>query len=313
MLISALTRCLSGRSDQGGDNHGATQAKQERFTSRRNLNARSVTTLVGRPSFCGAGLRIHDVDRAIDLYGQHGYIPSNFNTVLGLRKVSVTLAPLVAGMVLLAAAAGTLKRWAAGRKLDAQTGAESLGQLSWHEFEHLLAEAFRREGYSVEPGGGNAPDGGVDLRLFREGRLLLVQCKHWKARKVGVKIVRELRGVMASKGADGGIVVTSGKFTADAVDFERSSGIRLVEGEELLMVIRAAQRRPQVSASGATITAAPMQTAVPVAAPQAFAPACSKCGGAMIIRTAQKGPNAGNRFWGCSGYPRCRGIVNVAR
>lgn len=31
----------------------------------------------------------------------------------------------------------------------------------------------------------------------------------------------------------------------------------------------------------------------------------------MTLRTASKGPNAGNQFWGCRNYPNCRGVVNV--
>jgi len=30
----------------------------------------------------------------------------------------------------------------------------------------------------------------------------------------------------------------------------------------------------------------------------------------MTLRTAKRGSNAGNEFWGCSQFPRCRGIVN---
>lgn len=37
-------------------------------------------------------------------------------------------------------------------------------------------------------------------------------------------------------------------------------------------------------------------------------PACSACGKAMVLRTARKGPTAGSRFWGCSGYPDCKGV-----
>jgi very-short-patch-repair endonuclease len=37
---------------------------------------------------------------------------------------------------------------------------------------------------------------------------------------------------------------------------------------------------------------------------------CSACGAMMILRTAQKGANAGNQFWGCSNYPKCRNIEN---
>jgi predicted RNA-binding Zn-ribbon protein involved in translation (DUF1610 family) len=38
-------------------------------------------------------------------------------------------------------------------------------------------------------------------------------------------------------------------------------------------------------------------------------PVCPKCGGTMVLRTAKNGANQGGQFWGCSNYPRCRGIV----
>ena len=38
-------------------------------------------------------------------------------------------------------------------------------------------------------------------------------------------------------------------------------------------------------------------------------PDCPKCGRAMVRRTARRGANAGSEFWGCSEFPRCRGIV----
>ncbi len=41
------------------------------------------------------------------------------------------------------------------------------------------------------------------------------------------------------------------------------------------------------------------------------APSCPLCGGEMRQRTAGKGPNAGKPFWGCSGYPDCRGTLEL--
>lgn len=38
---------------------------------------------------------------------------------------------------------------------------------------------------------------------------------------------------------------------------------------------------------------------------------CPKCGAPMVKRKAAKGTNAGNEFYGCSRYPKCRGIVNI--
>ena len=34
--------------------------------------------------------------------------------------------------------------------------------------------------------------------------------------------------------------------------------------------------------------------------------ACPRCGADLILRTAKKGSNVGNRFYGCSNYPKCR-------
>ena len=38
---------------------------------------------------------------------------------------------------------------------------------------------------------------------------------------------------------------------------------------------------------------------------------CPKCGGSMVLRTSKRGKNAGNRFWGCSGYPQCKVVQSV--
>lgn len=90
-----------------------------------------------------------------------------------------------------------------------------LNGMTWQEFEMLVGEAFRRREYMVSETGGGGADGGVDLVLRKDGEKLLVQCKQWKAFKVGVTTIRELYGVMAAGGAAGGFVVTSGVFTQD--------------------------------------------------------------------------------------------------
>ena len=33
---------------------------------------------------------------------------------------------------------------------------------------------------------------------------------------------------------------------------------------------------------------------------------CARCGRDMVLRRTRSGPNAGRRFWGCSGLPACR-------
>jgi len=49
----------------------------------------------------------------------------------------------------------------------------------------------------------------------------------------------------------------------------------------------------------------------PTASPAPFpkAPHCPQCGKPMALRTARKGPRAGSQFWGCTGFPDCKGTL----
>jgi four helix bundle suffix protein len=40
-------------------------------------------------------------------------------------------------------------------------------------------------------------------------------------------------------------------------------------------------------------------------------PDCPLCGKLMTLRTAKKGKNSGSQFWGCTGYPACKGTKPV--
>jgi restriction system protein len=101
-----------------------------------------------------------------------------------------------------------------------------------------VGEAFRLRGFSVAETGGGGADGGIDLRLKKGSDVFLVQCKQWRAYKVSVIVVRELFGVMASQGATGGFVITSGLFTADARSFAEGRNIELIDGTALNIMIQ---------------------------------------------------------------------------
>ena len=60
------------------------------------------------------------------------------------------------------------------------------------------------------------------------------------------------------------------------------------------------------TAPGAAPGVAPAEGAAPEPATAPESPRCPRCGKSLVVRTAKRGPNAGNRFWGCSGYPSCR-------
>ncbi|MCC6801843.1 MAG: DUF2726 domain-containing protein [Anaerolineae bacterium] len=52
-----------------------------------------------------------------------------------------------------------------------------------------------------------------------------------------------------------------------------------------------------------------MRCRTPSPAQAETTPRCPKCGSDMILRTAKSGANASNRFWGCSTFPTCRGML----
>ena len=174
--------------------------------------------------------------------------------------------------------------------------------VTWREFEMMVGEAFRLQGYAVQETGDGAADGGVDLVLAKAGERFLVQCKQWRAFSVGVDVVRELYGVMAARGAAGGFVVTSGRFTKSAVEFASGRNIQLIDAPKLhalLQRARSSLAAESLPHSTDTATSAPpIETSSP--------PDCPKCGKPMTRRTARRGNKAGNAFWGCSGYPKCR-------
>jgi restriction system protein len=210
----------------------------------------------------------------------------------GISEMLSILSPVI-GLVLLAAVGvSAFKSMERGQMLEAQKDLDTLKELSWREFEELVGEAFRRRGYFVLENPGAEADGGVDLRLRKDGQKIYVQCKHWKTRRVGVSVVRELYGVISDKGADEGIVVTYGRFTPEAVSFASDKPIRLIGGERLIKMIREIQRNPQIRV--------PRKQEAKI---------CPACGSEMVVRVARKGKYTGQKFWGCSRFPECRAKV----
>lgn len=180
---------------------------------------------------------------------------------------------------------------------QAQDSLTRIHSMSWQQFERLLGQVFREQGYHVRETGGGGADGGVDLILSRDGERTLVQCKHWKTRKVGVTVVREMYGLLVAHGAQRVKVVTSGVFSAEAQGFAQGKPIDLVGRTELAQWL--GHRVDDQSAE-----AAPLSPDLSVADP---VPLCPQCGQLMRRRQAKTASGLGQHFWGCSQFPRCRG------
>ncbi|HEY6943357.1 restriction endonuclease [Dokdonella sp.] len=115
---------------------------------------------------------------------------------------------------------------------------DALARIDPARFEALLADYFRGRGWVVEQVGadftGQRFDRGFDLALRREDAHVIVQCKRWKAFQVPHHEVRELHAIMLNEAATGAIYVTSGEFTAAAIDVAARLGqLELVDGDAL--------------------------------------------------------------------------------
>lgn len=189
-----------------------------------------------------------------------------------------------------------------------------LRQLDWRQFEQLVGAAYRLQGYAVQETSPGA-DGGIDLILERGAERVFVQCKHWKAWQVGAPVIRELFGLVVANRATRGIVVTSGSYSREAIEFARQSGTELVDGPRLLALIATGNASGPVGISPA---GAAVQPVVPTAAnfpPPTTGPAspsCPVCLAPMVLHKARKGVHAGSLFWGCSRFPGCRGTREAA-
>jgi restriction system protein len=195
---------------------------------------------------------------------------------------------LLAAIVAVAAVIG-----AAGRLIDRDrlNSTREIDDLTWTEFEAYLAEYFRRRGAAVTNRGGALADGGVDLVLDDASGRRIVQAKHWKGRRVGVVPLRALWGILDDERAQGAIVVTSGEFTPDALEFAEGKRLELIGRDQLERLIAG------VKGSGVPVAATP--EAAPRPCPQ-----CSR--GVLQKRLARRGQNAGSYFLGCSRFPDCR-------
>lgn len=170
-----------------------------------------------------------------------------------------------------------------------------LNDLSWIEFESYIGEYFKFQGYEVKQSFSQKPDGGVDIWLTKEGELSLVQCKHWKTRKVGVQVLREMYGVMIANNASKMIIVTSGDFTSEAITFAVDKRLWLVNGSELVHMVE----------DGRSFLSKPV-IPEPERGSAVEDRVCPSCQSKLVMRVAKKGVNSGKSFYGCSTYPKCR-------
>ncbi len=283
---------------------GGSALRRDRVLTGRRRES-FLETLFVMPWWVGVGFGI------LGFFGIGYVIPAYFNSASSLLKGANTgLQPVARfwlGLCLSTALVSFVRARFVARKFDQQKSIDDFRSLSWRQFESIVGEAFRRRGFSVLENVFDGPDGGVDLVLRKNGEKHFVQCKQWKVFKVGVKPIRELYGVAKANDAAGGLFVTSGSYTADALEFGKRCGIEMIDGDALVQMIGDAQQ-PALQFDPTTPKRDTSHWSVPASADS---PNCPKCGAAMVGRTATRGENVGKSFWGCTTYPKCRGTREI--
>jgi restriction system protein len=235
------------------------------------------------PIVCGGGSYL-----AIDYLIQNK-LQTMFAGEIG-RTITVSLSLFLFALTAVAALKGFLGRKQRKALLAQTQSLDALRALSWREFELLIAEVYRTEGFKVTELGGNGPDGGIDLTATASnGDHYLIQCKHFKTSKVGVKIVREMLGVLAKEGGHQAVVIATGAYTKDAIQFAEGQPIELIDGPRLIERIQAYKAQaPQANETvreqptqptyvAPSSSAAPAQPAYQAQTSSPTAP-CPKCG-----------------------------------
>ncbi len=139
---------------------------------------------------------------------------------------------------------------------DANDGPVDESEIGWKEkllailksmpadsFERLCQRILRESGFTKVEVTGRSGDGGIDgagvLRMNLVSFHVLFQSKRWKD-AVSASVIRDFRGAMIGR-ADKGLIITTGRFTADAQREAVRDGapaIDLVDGETLCELLR---------------------------------------------------------------------------
>ena len=124
------------------------------------------------------------------------------------------------------------------------TVADELRKMGGIEFEHWVAELFKRAGFQVEVTQASG-DHGVDLWATKAGVLVAVQCKRWEG-SLGEPVIRDLLGSMIPAGAQLGCIVTTGSFTAQAQQFAKGKPLHLIGFDSLMQIARSPEALARV-------------------------------------------------------------------
>lgn len=124
------------------------------------------------------------------------------------------------------------------REKLSQSGIYDVDRMDGIEFEMYLEVLFEKIGFKTERTQASN-DYGADLVLEGQERIV-IQAKRYKS-TVGIKAVQEISSARAFYNATGAWVVTNNYFTTPAMRLAQSTGVRLIDRDELVDLILSSQ------------------------------------------------------------------------
>ncbi len=121
---------------------------------------------------------------------------------------------------------------------------EQLRKMDPFAFERYCAKVLRclgyKDAYATQEGG----DGGKDIIFTDSGKTFYSECKRFGVdNSVGRPIVQKLVGSALADGAIPYAIFTTGRFTKEAIEEAKKTGVKCVGPIELLKMIELAERK----------------------------------------------------------------------
>jgi ribosomal protein L37AE/L43A len=173
---------------------------------------------------------------------------------------------------------------------------ELLRNLEWKRFEQIVALYYGETGVCAKCTC-NGPDGGVDVRLHRNGEerpYCYIQCKAWGSEKVKLTTMREFLGVMAADKITEGIFLTTSDYWPEARTFAEANGIAALTADDF------------IRSFGALPAATRSRIVEEITSGDYTTPSCPSCSRKMVWKRSAS-------FWACSKFPQCRSKPIYAR
>ena len=141
------------------------------------------------------------------------------------------------------------KQWFVPSAARVQQTRQAVAAMAWPAFSRLLEDAFKRDGYSVQRGSGDA----VDFVLERKGRRMFVSARRWKSARLGLETLRALQAAReaaetdvatnsATNSATGlktdALCISLGELTDSARPFAAAHRVAVWQAPEIAQALR---------------------------------------------------------------------------